>query len=59
MNSLAIHRTPSAHEAPLLIRDILARGVAQSPAQEIVYADKIRYTNTTLAGRVALLASSL
>ena len=59
MNPLAIHRTPSANDAPLSIRHILARGVAQAPAQEIVYADRTRYTYTTLAERVGRLASAL
>ena len=59
MNALAIPRTDAAHDAPLTIRDILARGVAQSPRQEIVYADQSRYTYTTLAERVARLASAL
>ena len=59
MNALAIPRTDAAHDASLTIRDILARGVAQSPRQEIVYADQSRYTYTTLAERVARLASAL
>jgi len=59
MNALAIQRTPSAHDAPLTIRDILRHGVAQSPAQEIVYAGETRYTYTQLAERVARLASGL
>ena len=59
MNPLAIHRTPSANDAPLSIRQILARGLAQAPAQEIVYADRARYTYTTLAARVGHLASAL
>ena len=40
MNSLAIARTPSACDASLSIGQILAYGVAQAPAQEIVYADR-------------------
>ena len=59
MNALAIPRTDTAHDAPLTIRDILARGVAQSPRQEIVYAGQSRYTYTVLAERVARLASGL
>ncbi len=59
MNPLAIHRTLSANDAPLSIRHILARGLAQAPAQEIVYADRARYTYTTLAARVGRLASAL
>jgi len=59
MNELAIRRTPSAHDAPLLVRDILARGVAQSPTQEIVYADRARHTYAKLDERVRRLASAL
>src|SRR5215467_9608297 len=59
MNELAIARTPSAHDAPLSIGQILAHGVANAPTQEIVYSDKLRYTYTTLAERVSRLASAL
>src|SRR5215470_16802365 len=59
MNELAIERTPSAHDAPLLIGQILAHGVARSPKREIVYGDRLRYTYTTLAERVKRLASAL
>ena len=59
MNPLAIHRTQSANNAPLSIRHILARGLAQAPAQEIVYADRARFTYATLAERVGRLASAL
>ena len=59
MKSLAIVCTPSAHDAPLTIGHILERGLAFAPAQEIVYADRLRYTYTTLGGRVQRLASAL
>src|SRR5215475_4498194 len=59
MNELAIARTSSAHDAPLSIGQMLAHGVANAPTQEIVYSDKLRYTYTTLAERVARLASAL
>ena len=59
MNSLAIACTPSACDASLSIGQILAYGVARAPAQEIVYADRQRYTYTTLAERVNRLASAL
>ena len=59
MNPLAIPRTAAAHDAPLTIRHILARGVAQAPQQEIVYAGKSRYSYTTLAERIGRLASGL
>jgi len=59
MNKHAIQRTDSAHDAPLTIRHILARGVAEAPEQEIVYADRARHTYATLAERVGRLASAL
>ncbi len=59
MNPLAIARTPSACDASLSIGQILAYGVARAPAQEIVYADRLRYTYATLAERVNRLASAL
>ena len=59
MNNLAIARTPSANDAPLSIGQILAHGVARAPSQEIVYADRLRYTYTTFAQRVNRLASAL
>jgi fatty-acyl-CoA synthase len=59
MHNLAIQRTHSAHDAPLSIRHILARGVAEAPEQEIVYADRMRFTYATLAERVSRLASAL
>jgi len=59
MNAPAIQRTDAAHDAPLTIRDMLARGIAQSPRQEIVYANQSRYTYGTLGERVSRLASGL
>lgn len=59
MTDLAIRRTPSAHDAPLTIGSILARGVAADPAQEIVYGDRVRHTYATLDERVARLAGAL
>src|SRR4029078_10294615 len=59
MHNLALQRTHSAHDAPLSIRHILARGVAEAPEQEIVYADRMRFTYATLAERVSRLASAL
>src|SRR4030095_15692646 len=59
MNPLAIARTPSACDAPLSIGRILAYGIARAPKQEIVYADRTRYTYADLAVRVNRLASAL
>src|SRR6185436_17973814 len=59
MKKLSIPRTLSAHDASLSIGQILERGVAVAPAQEIVYGAKLRYTYRTLAERVSRLASAL
>ena len=59
MTNLAISRTPSAHDARLSIGQILSYGVAKAPAQEIVYADRVRHTYATLDERVCRLASAL
>ena len=59
MKELAIGRTVSAYDLPLLIGRILDQGVRNAPAQEIVYGDRLRYTYSTLAARVARLASAL
>jgi len=59
MKELMINRTSSAHDAPLSIRQILEHGVAKAPKQEIVYGDRMRYSYTRLAERVARLASAL
>jgi len=59
MTDLAIHRTPAAHDVPLTIRGLLEQGVARAPRQEIVYADRFRYTYATLAERVSRLALAL
>jgi fatty-acyl-CoA synthase len=58
MTQLVIERTPSAHDAPLLIGQILDHGVARSPQQEIVYGER-RHSYLTLAERVRRLASAL
>jgi fatty-acyl-CoA synthase len=59
VKTLAIARTGSAHDAPLTIGHILERAAAAAPAQEIVYADRMRYTYATLGERVRRLASAL
>lgn len=59
MTKLTIDRTPSAHDAPLQIGQLLARGIAQAPTQEIVYGTRLRYTYATLGERVARLAGAL
>jgi fatty-acyl-CoA synthase len=59
MTASTITRTPSAHDAPLSIGSMLARGVALAPAQEIVYGESHRYTYKALDERVRRLASAL
>ena len=59
MNALTIARTPSACDAPLTIKQILASGCAAAATQEIVYGDRLRYTYDRLAERVQRLASAL
>jgi fatty-acyl-CoA synthase len=59
MNTYAIPRTPDAHDAPLSIGQILARGLRAAPGQEIVYGDRYRGSYATLAERVGRLASAL
>ncbi|HEV8500510.1 MAG TPA: fatty acid--CoA ligase [Casimicrobiaceae bacterium] len=59
MNPRNIARTPSAHDSPLSIGQILEQGVANAPAQEIVYGERLRFTYATLAERVRRLAAGL
>jgi fatty-acyl-CoA synthase len=53
---------PAAEQAyayPLLIKRLLLSGVRYQPNQEIVYADRLRYTYTTLLARIQRLANAL
>ena len=53
---------PAAEQAyayPLLIKRLLLSGVRYQPNQEIVYADKLRYTYSTLLERIQRLANVL
>ena len=43
----------------LTIGDLLRQGVARRPAQEVVYADRVRLTYRDLEARVAALAAAL
>src|ERR1700722_19069591 len=54
-----IVRAPAAYDYPLLIKRILEGGVRRAPEQEIVYADKGRFTYRELGDRVGRLASGL
>jgi fatty-acyl-CoA synthase len=59
MTANLIVRAPAAHDYPLLIKRILEGGVRRAPEQEIVYADKGRFTYRELGDRVGRLASGL
>ncbi|MEG0246842.1 MAG: AMP-binding protein, partial [Pseudomonas sp.] len=48
-----------AYAYPLLIKRLLMSGVRHQPEQEIVYADKLRYTYRGLDQRVRRLANVL
>jgi fatty-acyl-CoA synthase len=54
-----IEKTPTAHNYPLLIKNLLKAPLSYAPEQEIVYADKLRYTYKDLAIRVSRLANAL
>lgn len=54
-----IDAAPSAYQYPLLLKQILATGVARSSRQEIVHRDLVRYDYQTLDERVARLANGL
>jgi fatty-acyl-CoA synthase len=54
-----IQPTPSAYNYQLLIKHLLATPLIYSPDQQIVYRDKVRYTYTDFAHRVARLANAL
>jgi len=48
-----------AYAYPLLIKQLLLSGVRYESANEIVYADKLRYSYTTLIERIQRLANTL
>ena len=48
-----------AHSYPLLIKSLLLSGVRYEAEQEIVYADKLRYSYRTLNERIRRLANAL
>jgi fatty-acyl-CoA synthase len=59
MNELLIPRTPSAHENPLLIKQLLTRLTAQHGTREIVYAGEKRFTYHEFYRRILRLAGAL
>ncbi|MBK5415523.1 long-chain-fatty-acid--CoA ligase [Pseudomonas sp. TH31] len=48
-----------AYTYPLLIKNLLLSGARYAPEQEIVYADKLRYSYRTLNERIKQLANAL
>ena len=50
---------PGAYTYPLLIKRLLLSGVRHQPDQEIVYADKLRYSYRELNQRIQRLANAL
>jgi fatty-acyl-CoA synthase len=59
MQDKLIKSTPSAYGYPLLIKQLLHTPLAVAPDQEIVYADKLRYTYREFAGRIQRLGNAL
>ena len=59
MKNLTIHRTESAYDYQLLIKNLLFCPVVDNPEQEIVYRGTFRYTYRELRKRVQRLANAL
>jgi fatty-acyl-CoA synthase len=59
MKDCDIARTRSAVDPTLSIRQILDRGLAVAPAQEVVYGDRVRHSYVAFRERVHRLASAL
>lgn len=59
MQATTIKKTPSAYSYPLLIKQLLHTPLAVAPDQEIVYADRQRYTYREFARRLGRLANGL
>ena len=53
------HSAPSAYDFPLLVKQLLNRAKTVSQDQEIVYADKKRFTYKDLFNRINRLANVL
>ncbi len=56
---MLIPRTPSAHEAPLLIKTLLQQSLRYNPAREIIYRDLFRIDYFEFNRRVRRLANAL
>lgn len=53
------HAAASAHDFPLLIKQLLLTPLATSPGREIVYRDKVRHDYRVMRRRIGQLASVL
>ncbi|MPR36988.1 fatty acid--CoA ligase [Salmonirosea aquatica] len=58
-NTKLIPRTPSAHEAPLLIKSLLAQSLRYNPQREIIYRDLFRMDYFELNRRIRRLGNVL
>ncbi|QKE63507.1 fatty acid--CoA ligase [Aquipseudomonas campi] len=59
LNTKIMPPAEGAYSYPLLIKRLLLSGVRYQPDQEIVYADKLRYSYRTLNERIQRLANAL
>ncbi|MEH6471293.1 MAG: fatty acid--CoA ligase [Halopseudomonas sp.] len=59
LNTKIIEPAQGAYDFPLLIKSLLLSGARYEPDQEIVYADKLRYSYLTLNERIRRLANTL
>lgn len=59
LNTKIIEPADGAYQYPLLIKSLLLSGQRYEADREIVYADKLRYSYTTLNQRIRRLASAL
>ena len=59
MSSKKIEATASAHKFPLIIKQLLLGVTTTAPDQEIVYADRVRYTYSDFSRRIGRLANGL
>ncbi len=58
-NTKIIPSAENAYEYPLLIKNLLVSGPRYNPDQEIVYANRSKYTYTDLVERIHRLANAL
>src|SRR5271157_3772032 len=59
MASIPIEQTQAAYDFRLLIKTLLQAGLTSAPEQEIIYAEKKRFSYRELGQRIGRLASGL